>query len=93
MKLKLKIVTRSSNLALKQVQIVSEKFKHFFDISINKIKTTADLNLDKPLYEIGGKDQVSYLDIFKTYAMARHLKRYFIFVPFKSLSDNSLTAS
>ena len=55
MKSKLKIVSRSSNLALKQVEIVKEKLSKFFDIEIIKIKTKADNNTQRPLYEIGGK--------------------------------------
>ena len=38
MKSKLKIVSRSSNLALKQVEIVEEKLSKIFDIEVIKIK-------------------------------------------------------
>ncbi len=55
MKSKLKIVSRSSNLALKQVEIVEEKLSKIFDIEVIKIKTQADKNIQKPLHEIGGK--------------------------------------
>ncbi len=52
---KIKIASRSSSLALKQVEIVSEKLKNFFDIEIIKVSTTGDKFLNKPLAEIGGK--------------------------------------
>ncbi len=55
MKSKLIIVSRSSNLAIKQVEIINEKLSKFFNVEVIKVKTTADKNLKKPLYEIGGK--------------------------------------
>ena len=55
MKSKLRIVSRSSNLALKQVEIIEKKLKKVYDIEIIKVKTFADKNIRKPLYEIGGK--------------------------------------
>ena len=55
MRSKLVIVSRSSNLAIKQVEIINEKLSNFFDIELIKVRTIADKNLKKPLYEIGGK--------------------------------------
>ncbi len=52
---KIKIATRGSNLALKQVEIVSSKIKENFDIEIHKIKTQGDLILETSLDKIGGK--------------------------------------
>ncbi|HUQ42594.1 MAG TPA: NAD(P)H-binding protein [Candidatus Limnocylindrales bacterium] len=39
-------------------------------------------NTGSRIYEIGGKDQVSYLDLMREYARARGLRRVFIPVPF-----------
>ena len=55
MKSKLRIVSRSSNLALKQVEIICKKIKHRFDFEIIKVQTQADKLKEKPLYEFGGK--------------------------------------
>ncbi len=55
MKSKLRIVSRSSKLALKQVEIFCNKLSKKFDFEIIKIQTSADKILDKPLYELGGK--------------------------------------
>ena len=55
MKSKLVIVSRSSNLALKQVEIITKKLSRTFDIELIKVRTTADKNLKQPLYKIGGK--------------------------------------
>ena len=52
---KIKIASRSSRLALKQAEIVSESLKKFFEIEIVKVSTTGDKFLNKPLAEIGGK--------------------------------------
>ena len=52
---KIKIASRSSSLALKQAEIVSESLKKFFEIEIVKVSTTGDKFLNKPLAEIGGK--------------------------------------
>lgn len=53
----LKIGTRSSPLALAQTNIVINALKKHIDFSyeIVEVKTTGDLILHKPLYEIGGK--------------------------------------
>ncbi len=55
MKHKLRIASRSSNLALKQVDIFKERTQGFFNFEIIKIKTKADKRLNDPLYKIGGK--------------------------------------
>ena len=55
MKSKLRIVSRSSKLALKQVEIICQKIKHRFDFEIIKVQTQADKLREKPLYEFGGK--------------------------------------
>ncbi len=52
---KIKIASRSSRLALKQTEIVSESLKKFFEIEVVKVSTTGDKFLNKPLAEIGGK--------------------------------------
>ena len=52
---KIKIATRSSRLALKQTEIVSESLKKFFEIEVVKVSTTGDKFLNKPLAEVGGK--------------------------------------
>ena len=52
---KIKIASRSSRLALKQAEIVSESLKKFFEIEIVKVSTTGDKFLNKTLAEIGGK--------------------------------------
>ena len=54
MKLRLNIVSRSSPLALKQVNII-KKLSHHFDFNLIKMKTEADKFINKPLHEIGGK--------------------------------------
>jgi len=54
----IKIGTRDSNLALKQVKIFIDYIKNFYenlDFEIIKIKTSGDLILNKPLYDFGGK--------------------------------------
>jgi hydroxymethylbilane synthase len=56
--MKLRIGTRASPLALKQVEIFcSYLYEKFSDINVEiiKITTTGDKILDKTLYEIGGK--------------------------------------
>ncbi len=58
MKRHLTIGTRASKLALWQSEYVEKLiYKHFPDleITINKIKTTGDIILDKPLHSIGDK--------------------------------------
>ena len=55
MKLRLNIVSRSSPLALKQVNIIKKKLSHHFDFNLIKMKTEADKFINKPLHEIGGK--------------------------------------
>ena len=52
---KIKIASRSSRLALKQTEIVSESLRKFFEIEVVKVSTTGDKFLNKPLSEIGGK--------------------------------------
>ena len=52
---KIKIASRSSRLALKQTEIVSESLKKFFEIEVVKVSTTGDKLLNKPLAEVGGK--------------------------------------
>ena len=52
---KIKIASRSSRLALKQTEIVSESLKKFFEIEVVKVSTTGDKFLNKPLAEVGGK--------------------------------------
>jgi hydroxymethylbilane synthase len=57
-KKKIKIGTRDSKLALKQVDIAINYIKKFYndiEFEIIKIKTQGDLIKDKPLYEFGGK--------------------------------------
>ena len=54
-KSKLRIVSRSSKLALKQVDIICQKIKHRFDFEIIKVQTQADKLREKPLYDFGGK--------------------------------------
>lgn len=53
----LKIGSRGSPLALVQTNIFINALKKFHDFTyeIIKVKTTGDLILDKPLYDIGGK--------------------------------------
>ena len=48
---KIKIASRSSRLALKQTEIVSESLKKFFEIEVVKVSTTGDKLLNKPLYK------------------------------------------
>ncbi len=55
MKLKLNIVSRSSPLALKQVDIINKNLSKFFEINLIKVKTSADISINKSLHEIGGK--------------------------------------
>ena len=52
---KIKVATRSSKLALKQVEIISKNLKNFFEIEIIKITTSGDEFLENPLSEVGGK--------------------------------------
>ena len=52
---KIKIASRSSRLAMKQTEIVSESLKKFFEIEVVKVSTTGDKLLNKPLAEVGGK--------------------------------------
>ena len=52
---KIKIASRSSRLALKQTEIVSESLKKFFEIEVVKVSTIGDKFLNKPLAEVGGK--------------------------------------
>ena len=52
---KIKIASRSSRLALKQTEIVSESLKKFFEIEVVKVSTTGYKFLNKTLAEIGGK--------------------------------------
>lgn len=55
---KLRIVTRSSKLALAQVEWVKNKLNNFYpdlDFDILKITTSGDKFLDAPLYKVGGK--------------------------------------
>lgn len=47
-------------------------------------------SIGSQVYEIGGKDQVSYVDIMKAYAALRGLKRIFIPVPVLSPRISSL---
>ena len=49
---KIKIASRSSRLALKQTEIVSESLKKFFEIEVVKVSTTGDKFLNKPLAEV-----------------------------------------
>ena len=50
-----------------------------------------DLHVEgDPIYEIGGPDRVSYLDLMRAYARQRGLKRYMIAVPFLSPRLSSL---
>lgn len=55
--MKLRIGSRSSPLALRQVEIFVSQLKQKFDFSyeIVKVKTSGDLIQNKPLYDIGGK--------------------------------------
>ncbi len=52
---KIKVATRRSKLALKQVEIITKKLKNFFEIEIIQITTSGDRSLKNPLSEIGGK--------------------------------------
>ncbi len=52
---KIKVATRGSKLALKQVEIVTKNLRNHFEIEIIEILTSGDKYLTKPVYEIGGK--------------------------------------
>ena len=52
---KIKVATRRSKLALKQVEIISKNLKKFFEIEIIQITTSGDRFLKNPLSDIGGK--------------------------------------
>jgi len=50
-----------------------------------------DLDVEgNPIYEIGGPDRVSYLDLMREYSRQRGLKRYTISIPFLSPRLSSL---
>ena len=55
MTLKIRIATRNSKLALRQVDIVRSYFGEVFETEIIKVTTSGDKILDKPLSDIGGK--------------------------------------
>lgn len=58
---------------------------------ISYLTTALDLpGLDNRVYEIGGRDQVSYKDLLKTYAFQRELHRLMIPIPVLSPKVSSL---
>ena len=55
MTLKIRIATRKSELALRQVDIVKSYFGEDVETEIIKVTTSGDKILNKPLSDIGGK--------------------------------------
>lgn len=54
--MKIRLGTRGSKLALKQADLVKDALSNLgVDVDIVIVKTTGDIILDKPLYDIGGK--------------------------------------
>jgi hydroxymethylbilane synthase len=55
MTLRIRIASRKSNLAIRQVEILKEHLSKDIDINIIEVVTSGDKILDKSLADIGGK--------------------------------------